>query len=194
MNFESLTKEQIDGILFGENYENAVKSDFAVLLGSAPEYAPKRADIAFSFYNDGGTDRIIASGGMNSDSRVTECAVMKEELIKLGVPSSAVIEEPSACDTIQNMTCSLTEIVKRCDIMTVKRITVISEPFHMKRALCLAKLLLPEFIEVCGYTQGTEKQRKEWNTDDRLKNCVKTEIEVLKQLIEKGRISDIECP
>lgn len=184
--------DKIDKILFSENYGKAIKSDFAIVCGTAPEYAKIRAGIAASFYKKGGTQNIIASGAAVSDKSVTECSVLKQELIKLGVPEEAIIEEPNAYDTIQNMTCSLTEICKRTDIMQVESITVITEPFHMKRVLCLAKILLPKFIKIYGYTEGVDIQRKDWKTDGRLMNCVKTEITILKQLAGKGRIEDTE--
>ena len=182
---------KIDEILFSDNYGKAIKSDYAIVCGTAPEFAFIRAGIAASFYKKSGTEKIIVSGAAVSDKSVTECAVLKNELIALGVPAAAIIEEPRAYDTIQNMTCSLTEICKRTDIMQVESITVITEPFHIKRAVCLAKILLPKFIKVYGYTEGVAFQRKEWKTDERLNNCVKNEMEILKQLAEKDRIEDL---
>ncbi len=181
--------EKTDKILFGENYDTVTESDYAVVLGAAPEYARLRAKIAANFYKKGGTRQIIASGAAVSDKSVTECSVLHAELIKLGVPSEAIIEEPRAYDTIQNMTCALTEICKRTDIMQIKSITVITEPFHMKRALYLAKILLPRFIKIYGYTEGVAKQRGQWKTDERLKSCVENEIKILTQLAEKGRLN-----
>lgn len=186
-----MDSDKIDKILFSDSYVNVVKSDFAVLCGTAPEFAGARAQIAASFYKKGGTDKIIASGAAVS-SDVAECAVLKEELVKLGVPEEAIIEEPRAYDTIQNMTCALTEICKRTDIMRVESVTVITEPFHMKRALLLAKILFPEFIKIYGYTEGVAYQREQWKSDERLNNCVGNEIAILKQLAEKGRIEEIE--
>ncbi len=180
--------DNVDKILFSENYGNVVKSDYAILCGTSPEYAPVRAEIAASFYKKGGTASIVASGAAVADKSITESAVLKQELLKRGVPEEAVIEESQAFDTIQNMTCSLTEICKRTDIMLVESITVITEPYHMKRALSLARILLPEHIKIYGYTQGAEYQREAWLTDERLKKCVENEMEILKQLAEKGRV------
>ncbi len=183
--------KKTDKILFGENYDTVVRSDYAIVLGAAPEYAKLRAQIAADFYKKGGTAQLIASGAAVSDKSVTECSVLRRELVRCGVPEEAIIEEPRAYDTIQNMTCALTEICKRADIMKVESITVITEPFHMKRALCLAKILLPSFISVYGYTDGCERQRQLWKKDERLKNCVENEVKILKQLVEQGRIEDL---
>lgn len=183
--------DKVDKILFSDGYGKAVKSDFAILCGTAPEYAGLRAAIAASFYGKGGTCKIIASGAAVTSS-VTECSALKTELIKRGVPEEAIIEEPRAYDTIQNMTCALTEICKRTDIMQVESVTVITEPFHMKRALLLAQILLPDFIKVYGYTEGVDRQRGQWKGDERLFNCVQNEIVILKQLAAKGRAEEID--
>lgn len=187
-----LTPEQADGILFGGLNERVEKADFAVVCGTAPKYAQIRAEIAAAYYKNGGTENLIVSGGAVADKSVKECTVLRERLLKYGVPQTAIIEEPNAFDTIQNITCSLTEICKRTDVMRVESVTVITEPFHMRRALLLAKILLPKFIKVYAFTQGADFQSEQWKTDERLKNCVKTEMEILKDLIIKGRISDIK--
>lgn len=187
----NLQNEGINAVLFDESLGKVIKSDYAIVLGTSPEYARVRAEIAASFYEQGGTQKLIVSGAAVS-SDVTESSFLREELIKRGVPEQAIIEEPHAYDTIQNMTCSLTEICKRTDIMAVESITVISEPFHMRRALSLANILLPKFIHIYGYTEGAARQREEWKTDERLFNCVKTELRILQEFIIKGRIKDIE--
>lgn len=192
LRWEDLPSEKVDEILFSGRFERAEKSDYAIVLGTAPQYAESRAEIAAHFYRAGNAPQIIVSGAAVSDANITESAFLRGELIKRGVPEEAIIEESRAYDTIQNMTCSLTEICKRADIMEVGSVTVITEPFHIRRALYLAGLLLPKFIRVCGYTEGTERQRAEWKRNDRLKNCVRTEILILQQLIAKGRIEDIE--
>lgn len=187
-----LTPGQIDSIVFGGLNESVEKADFAVVCGTAPKYAQIRAEIAAVYYKYGGTENIIVSGGAVADKSVKESTVLRKMLLKSGVPQTAVTEEPNALDTIQNITCTLTEICKRTDIMQVESIAVITEPFHMKRALLLAKILLPPFIKVYGFTQGAVFQREQWKTDERLKNCVKNETVILKDLIIKGRINDIQ--
>lgn len=181
-----MRNDTIDKILFSDTYEKAIQSDYAIVLGTSPEYAVARAAIAASFYRKGGAQKFVVSGAAVADKSVPECRILKQELIRRGVPADGIIEEPRAYDTVQNMTCSLTEICKRTDITDVRKITVITEPFHMKRALCLARLFFPKFIAVYGYTEGAERQRKDWKTDKRLYTCVHNEIAILKQWAEKG--------
>lgn len=192
LNKSGVTDEQADEIVFGKLYDGTEKSDYAIVLGTSPEYAAARADIAASFYKKSGTDKFIVSGAAVADKTITESAFLKKELIARGVPADLIIEESHALDTIQNMTCSLTEICKNTNIMEVKSVTVITEPFHMRRSLAFARLLLPNFIEVRGYTEGTDEQRARWKNDKRLRKCVLFEIEILRLLIIENRIPDIE--
>lgn len=191
MDTAELSRDRIDEILFSERWDKVVKSDYAILLGTDPKYATFRAEIAASFYTKGGARSIIASGAAVSDKSVSESAFLRQELVKLGVPEEAIIEEARAYDTVQNMVFSLAEICKREDVTQVKSVTVITEPFHMRRALCLADMLLPKFLKIYGYTEGIARQREAWKDDERLKKCVNNEILILRRLIAKGLIEDI---
>lgn len=186
-----MSRDRIDEILFSERWDKVVKSDYAILLGTDPKYATFRAEIAASFYRKGGTQTIVASGAAVSDKSITESAFLHQELVKLGIPEKAIIEEARAYDTIQNMVFSLAEICKREDVTQVKSVTVITEPFHMRRALCLANVLLPKFLKIYGYTEGIARQREAWKNEERLKKCVNNEILILRQLTAKGLIEDI---
>lgn len=75
MKAEAITQEQIDEILFSEKFDRAVKSDYAILLGTAPKYASCRAKIAASFYRKGGTQKIIAAAAAVSDKDITESSL-----------------------------------------------------------------------------------------------------------------------
>lgn len=191
MDAAELSRDRTDEILFPEWCDKVVKSDYAILLGTDPKYATFRAEIAASFYTKGGARTIVASGAAVSDKSIPESTFLHQELVKLGVPEEAIIEETRAYDTIQNMVFSLAEICKREDVTQVESITVITEPFHMRRALCLANVLLPKFLRIYGYTEGIVRQRETWKDDERLKKCVNNEILILRQLIAKGLIEDM---
>lgn len=186
-----LTEEEIDRLLFLPEAEQLHESDYAILLGTAPKYAPERAKIAAGYYFGGGTKRVIATGAAVSDPTVTEAEVMRRALLALGVPADAVIDEPHATTTVGNMICSLSVMNELGDVTKIKRITVITEPFHIRRSVALAKVLLPGYVEVYGYTAYTAAQREAWRTDDRLNQCVRNEISVLTGLVRDGVIPDI---
>lgn len=190
--FEQLTDAQIKALLFDESNEVLRHADYAFLLGTEPTYACVRAEIAASYYLRGGTARIVASGAAVSDPTQTECAVMRQRLLTLGVPADAVVDEPHARDTVGNMICSLGAIYARGNVTDVKSVAVITEPFHMRRSLALAKLFLPHYIQVFGYTEHTAEQCLGWRTDARLERSVRNEIALLRSLAQQHLIDDME--
>lgn len=189
--FEEMTDEQVNALLFDEDNERVRQADYALLLGTEPTYACLRAEIAASFYAQRGTARIVATGAAVSDPTETECAVMRRRLLELGVPAAAIIEEPNALDTIGNMICSLGAIYARGNVTNLRTIAVITEPFHMRRSLALARLFLPRYIQVFGYTEHTAEQRRVWREDARLARSVRTEVSILSALAQQHLIDDL---
>lgn len=189
--FDDMTDEQLDALLFDESHEVLRQADYAILLGTEPTYALRRAEIAASCYAKGGAPHIIATGAAVHDVTETESAVMRRRLLELGVPADAVTEEPDARDTIGNMVCSLGVLYARGNLSEVKRVTIITEPFHLRRSIALAKLFLPSYIQISGYTEGTAKQRLARHGNERLARCVRTEVEILSSLARMGWIEDM---
>lgn len=188
----SLTDEQIDQLLFFMDTESVRECDVAVLLGTAPKYAIHRAKVGALFYSLGGAERMIVTGAAVTDPTVTECEVMRRELVTQGVPQAAIIDEPHATTTVENMVYSLGAMSALGDVTRIRRVTVITEPFHICRSLALAKAIFPQYMEVYGFTGSLREQRDAWKFDERLNRSVKNEISVLRGLIRDGVIADIE--
>ncbi|MCM1296217.1 MAG: YdcF family protein [Muribaculaceae bacterium] len=182
----------ITEVLFGVCKVTPHKSDVAIVLGCGVEKALDRADMAANFYLQGFTKLIITSGGVahefKGDSK-KECEIMRGRLIEKGVPASAIVEEENSQNTIGNMVFSLGELCKLGFLESnFKSITIVTEPYHLKRSLLLASTYFPKYIDIYGYTEGAEEQETHWSSDVNLKKCVDTEIYLLTQLIENGRV------
>lgn len=188
-----MTPDGIDRVLFGRRYETPADCDAVLLLGTAPAYAAKRAEIAASLWHKASVGIIVATGGAVSDKTVRECEVMRRALMACGVPETAILEEPDAFDTVGNMICSMAALYRRGRVAGIRRVTIVTEPFHMRRSLLLAQSLLPRYLTVAGYTEGTEEQRAAWKTDDRLAGCVAGEMRWLCEFAARGLIADEEA-
>lgn len=181
--------DDLTGAIFSTRHSEIIKSDYAVVLGCAPEQAIKRAEYALHFYERGGTQKIIASGGVKHEYRgekLSESLIMRSWLLEHGVPESAVIVEESAEDTVQNMVCSLAVMCKSGDICDVKNITVITDPFHMLRSLLLAKIYLPDYFIIHGYGEGWEEQRELARHDGEFRKTLKNELELTRAFLRVG--------
>lgn len=183
--------EAIDRLLFSEIHETPVAADTAIVLGCEPKYLENRCRPALAYYRAGYTGRLVVTGGAVHDPTTPESRYMHRILTGWGVPEDAIIEEPNAGDTVGNLLCSLNELENRRLLATTRRITIITEPFHLPRALLLAGMYLPRYVTVTGFTEHTMGCRDGWKTDPRLSAAVYNEIWVWRDLIHSGIIPDI---
>ncbi|MGP4042046.1 YdcF family protein [Gracilibacillus sp. D59] len=121
--------------------------------GTPSKRLQERLDKAVSLYLDDRLQTIIVSGGIGKEGH-DEAAVMKEYLIKKGVPDSFIIQDSNGYDT--EMTAKNTlEIAHQHDLST-ESITVITQFFHISRS----KLAMKQH----GFTKvyGAHAEYFEW--------------------------------
>jgi uncharacterized SAM-binding protein YcdF (DUF218 family) len=124
--------------------------DSIVVLGggitpAAPPFQPEpdlgdsadRMWYAAQLYHRGLAPRIIVSGGgflaaNNGGPATTEAEAMRRFLKDLGVPDSAIVDEGTSVNTIQNI-----ERVK--EMMKGARVALVTSAYHMPRAMRLAR-------------------------------------------------------
>lgn len=117
---------------------NIPHSDVALLLGTAKFYKAGgnnlyyryRIEAAANLYKAGKVKAIICSGD-NSTKYYDEPTTMKADLVRLGVPASAIYLDYAGIRTLDS-------VVRAKRIFSQSRITIISQPFHNERALYIA--------------------------------------------------------
>jgi SanA protein len=98
--------------------------------GSVNLYFSCRINAAAALYKAGKIEYIIVSGD-NSRVGYDEPAMMREELLKRGVPADRIFEDYAGFRTLDS--------VVRCrEIFGQDSVTVISQPFHNQRAIYIA--------------------------------------------------------
>lgn len=191
---KQLTSGQKTDIVFRQSVCPRVRYDAALLLGTEPNGAKRRAAMAASFFKRFEVNFIIASGGVRHEyegKKLTEADIMYSVLAAQGVPESVIVPENQARSTMENLLFGTVELGRRKTMECIERVVVITEPFHLRRALLLARTFLPRYFKVYGYTEGFAVQRRDWPTDSALCECVHTEIRCLKKMIENHNIADI---
>lgn len=158
------TRDDIPSLFNKEEYRKVQPSEYALLLGSDPIRCKKRAKIASDFFQAGGAKKIILSGGVKHvfhGEEKKECEILRSFLLEYGVSEDVLSEENQSTDTITNMIDSSKVIAKDRYLLDVKSITIITEPYHLPRALLLAHYFLPSYFTIHGYTENIEEQMKE---------------------------------
>lgn len=119
----------------------AVKANAIAVLGAA-EYAGKpspvfqaRLDHAAELYKEDLAPFIITTGGTHPGEKFSEGEVGKMYLIKKGVPADKIMSDEESLTTREN----IERIAAISREKNFKKIILVSDPFHMYRALILAE-------------------------------------------------------
>lgn len=116
------------------------KADAALVLGTRldgeePSYALReRIDHAIWLYEHELVERIVFTGGLTEGGLISEAEASKLYALSVGVPEDVIVVEDRSLVTRENMlfTKELAEELNLSDFLLV------SDPFHMKRALMMA--------------------------------------------------------
>ena len=122
-------------------FDLAEPADAIAVLGAAA-YSGKpspvlkaRLDHGLELYNKGFAPLIIATGGTHPGEKFSEGATGKKYLIEKGILQQNIIAEEKSLTTKENII-NIAEIVQR---KKLKRIIIVSDPFHMYRAKIIAE-------------------------------------------------------
>lgn len=144
------------------NEHDTVPADAAVVLGAAAWYnkpSPvlrERVNHAITLLNEGQVKYLIFTGGKGKGAPMAESEVARRYAIQQGVPASQIFIETHSQTTWEN----LVETQKLLKREALDRILIVSDPFHMKRAMGMAK-----DVGLNAFPAPTPSSRyKTWNT------------------------------
>jgi SanA protein len=123
----------------GQNGAQIDNADCALVLGAAvrngkpTDVLRDRLDEALSLYQSGRVKRILVSGDHKAPG-YDEPNAMREYLEEHGVPSSAIFMDHAGVDTYSS-------VWRAKNVFGAKRIVVVTQKFHLARALWCARSL-----------------------------------------------------
>lgn len=122
------------------NTSSEANADAAIVLGAAVwgnQVSPvfkERINHAINLYRQGRIRKLIFTGGQGNRNEPTEAAAARNYALQNGVPLSDVLIEQQSHTTYENMV-----YAKRlADQNGLKKILIVSDPLHMKRAVTMA--------------------------------------------------------
>ena len=120
-----------------DNLDEIPKRDVVLVLGTSKyangrlnSFYASRIRAAAALYNAGKVDGILVSGDNGSDD-YNEPAEMKADLVALGVPADFITADYAGFRTLDS-------IYRAEEVFGLQTYTVVSQPFHLERALYLA--------------------------------------------------------
>jgi uncharacterized SAM-binding protein YcdF (DUF218 family) len=125
---------------FGGN-ETDVKADAAIVLGAAvwgKQVSPvfrERINHALDLYRQGKVRKIIFTGGQGNSNEPTESSAARDYAIQNGAGGNDILIEQSSHTTFEN----LVYAKQVADANALKKVLIVSDPLHMKRAVTMAR-------------------------------------------------------
>lgn len=133
-------------------------NDIGLVLGTSKYtkgginlYYKYRMESAAELYFNGKIKHIIVSGD-NHVNGYNEPEQMKQSLVKLGVPAERI-----TCDYAGLRT--LDSVVRLKKIFMTQKVTIISQKFHLQRALFIAQYYKIEAVGYCSKDVGSKYNR-----------------------------------
>ena len=111
-----------------------------------------RMTVATDLMLEGGSPRLIVSGDHTTDN-YDEVKAMKNYAVEMGVDSSAIFQDHDGYSTYDSM-------ARLKTVYGVKRVIIVTQEYHLHRALYLAKVLGMEAVGVSADLQTYMLQKK----------------------------------
>lgn len=116
-------------------------ADCAIILGTAAWHdkpSPvfkERINHAIKLYKEGRVKALVLTGGYGKDAPFAESQVARRYCLEQGVPESALFLEVESHTTAEN----LHEAKKLLDAQRMKTALLVSDPWHLKRGVLIAR-------------------------------------------------------
>jgi uncharacterized SAM-binding protein YcdF (DUF218 family) len=116
-------------------------ADAAVVLGAAvwgEEVSPvfrERISHGIDLYRGGRVRKLIFTGGRGNSDEPTESSAARRYAIQRGVPAADILIEEKSHVTYENILYAK----ELADAHGVRRVLIVSDPLHMKRAVLMAR-------------------------------------------------------
>lgn len=131
----------VEGLIFSQ-YRAVPRpgADYLIILGAQwkpegpSEVLRRRLNKAVEYLNANPDTIVIVSGGRGSNEPITEASGMRQYLVDIGVSDERILVEDRSTDTMENLVFSGRLLDKSND-----RVVIVTNNFHMFRALCIAQ-------------------------------------------------------
>ena len=125
-------------------YRNAgsdAPADAAIVLGAAvwgAEVSPvfrERINHGIELYRKGQVRKLIFTGGRGNRGEPTESSAARQYAVRRGIPEHDIMIEEKSHTTYENILYAK----ELADAQGVRKVLIVSDPLHMKRAVAMAK-------------------------------------------------------
>ncbi|WP_377887657.1 YdcF family protein [Alkalihalobacillus sp. R86527] len=189
---ELLSRDQITSLLFDGLDDDGKNGDCILVFGARSLLRVEKASELYSAKR-APTILVSGSGARWGNEEIPEAIWMRDQLIERGIPADDILLELKAENTTENVIASMMVLQQKFGLHAIKRLLIVSSPFHMKRCLLSLKTYMPDGIEytLCADNRKVG-QRTNWWTDPDEKAYVLKEVTSINKYAKLGILLDEE--
>lgn len=187
---DNLSINDINNILFTIPKDDLCNGDCIWVFGSR-HFIDERLNVAVKLYKEKRAPFILFSGGKGKKGVVSEAKAMKEKALSLGIPEEAILTEEESYNTTENVLCSMLVLERKFLLQNIKRLLVVSSPFHIQRLSLTISRYMPRWIEYSFcYNEDSPTSNKNWLNDSVSKKRVEKEAKGIVYYAKNKYIDD----
>lgn len=180
------SRDAITEFLFIRDEPRAV--DCVLVLGSS---TLTNMDPAIALYRAGLAKWVLITGHGPTGEEEPEWRGFLAYALAQGVPEAAILIEPDARNTRDNFRLSAELIAQRLGWDSVRRVAIVSRPFHARRALMTARRFFPEQVELVMLSPDDGVQAHDWWGSIYGRHRVLEELRRIGEYALKGDLGDV---
>ena len=175
INENNLSEKDINNILFDIPKDDSQKGDCIWVFGSKYDL-DERLNLAFELYKNKRAQYILFTGGKGKNGTIPEAKIMKEKALSLEIPEEAILTEEESNNTTENVLCSMLVLERKFLLQNIKRLIVVSSPFHIQRLSLTLSRYMPKWIEYSYcYDENSPVSKNNWKNNPESKKRVEYE-------------------
>jgi uncharacterized SAM-binding protein YcdF (DUF218 family) len=149
-----------------------------------------RAEEAVRLWRAGLFRRAIVSGGVTPGGTRSECAVIKEEMVRRGIPADHILEEHRAMNTGENVLFSLPIIDAALELASLKSVICLGNTWTGRRYAMTLHRHWPEVEKMLVTVDSFSTPRALWHTDPEFRRRILREWDKIAPYKARGVIEE----
>ena len=164
-------------------------ADLLFMFGTREDVA-RRVDEAFRLWREGFFRWSIVSGGVTPGSGLTECEIIKREMVARGIPSERILEEHRSTNTGENVIFSLPVLEAAVGLKNIRSVICLGNSWTARRYPMTLHLHWPEVEKMLISVDGFETPLALWHTDPVFRTRILREWDKIEPYKAKGFIAE----
>ena len=164
-------------------------ADLLFLFGSRKD-AARRVDEACRLWREGFFRWAIVSGGMTPGSHLSECAIIKAEMVARGIPADFILEEHRAMNTGENVIFSLPVIDAALGLKNIRSVICLGNTWTARRYPMTLHRHWPEVTKMLVTVDSFATPRALWHTDPEFSRRMLREWDKIEPYKARGFIAE----